>query len=356
MRRIMKSLIEKKWSQKTATGDMRGAEFIGLDRFEYKDETILDEIYGPFGQIYENHVYLEIIQMKKSFNKFGLLIQLRDINLYNSICKMAKERGILNDLECRGDKGICHWLIIASDAESIALFYQIINIQFPIEKNTQEIIFKKLNIKAIPNEAEFYISLEELIKNNELDNAFKKVASYLDADEHIRFRFGQLLETNGHYAEALDVVQDIPSTNPHFQMANKLAADILFLYDNPAKSDAVLSLNESKKNLENKVRFMLRANMPDEQNLLDRRFAELSHDKGIVPVIQNVKIDEDTIIKLATEIAALRQMNALLHQQNLIIEKEPLIPFIANNSCSFFSECDVQPVNELTQHISSFSK
>ena len=85
--------------------------------------------------------------------------------------------------------------------------------------------------------------------------------------------------------------------------------------------NAKFSPEEKAEHLEARIRFMLRANDPDKQNVLDRHFAELAHDTGVESKVTNIGVTEDTLINLAREMAKMQQEIQRLSHENQQLTK-----------------------------------
>lgn len=105
--------------------------------------------------------------------------------------------------------------------------------------------------------------------------------------------------------ETLVAIISMMGRNPDVIEYDKYALELAFKYF-------------TNDNLESKIRFMLGANTtaPDRQYMLDQRFSELCAEKFLIPVINNVQVNEDTLIALAHHTASVNLQNDMLQRQN----------------------------------------
>lgn len=193
-------------------------------------------------------------------------------------------------------------------------------------------ILDTIGVKAIIDETAFYNELKLLIEDQKINVALQKIENV--EDEHVSLKLGILFEEYEKYSEAMELYQEIPPENPNYSEANNRAADILFHY---VRSCPSMEQEEQMKHLKSIIRFMLRAGNEENQQLLDRRFSELCASKFSTPLISDVKVDENTLLALASHTASLAKKIEILEKKVRSFEQQDL-----QNSPAFFQSAPKQ--------------
>lgn len=236
-------------------------------------------------------------------------------------------------------------VIATSDKTSLAKFLNIIDELSLIGNKIKKEIFDTLELKQIPNFDEFLEELKNLIKNiriqknlektlfekNKSIDIKKNICYLLDSkvleqalsaeDENLLYLLGKYCEEISEPIWAIEFYKNIPKENPHYYEANYASAH-LAIEHKIKKSDL---LREETNSLEAKLALslelscMLEAAKTDPnanaQRLVDQLYHTECGCEGLVPDVEGVAVNEETL-------AAMAEQKKLLLDKCAFLEKK----------------------------------
>ncbi|WP_028388023.1 hypothetical protein [Legionella fairfieldensis] len=204
--------------------------------------------------------------------------------------------------------------------------YLVHKVMFFSDKMREE-IKTALNLNQVADK-EFLEENKLKIDRGDIADALK-AANVIENGEGL-WSLGQYCENKGLLNDAVDFYQTIDNNALFYAKANYQSAYLLMTnLENNSFPE------EKRKNIENIMRFLLRANQSGEyQKEVDRFFHQLCGDNNKQPTIKNVKSDESTLVQLAQVIADLRQVKEAVPQE--MKKSNPVYVSSNHEHCSFF--------------------